>query len=70
VPLAKARAKPKVRKIVGYILIDLREDGIRLPDGTLIRREDVIGVIPDQRLIIYRKPDGTIEAVEIKVRKL
>jgi len=43
-----------------WILIDLREDAIRLPDGTTIRREDIISIDTQRKVIIYRDKFGRI----------
>ncbi len=49
------RSKPGM-----WIVIDLREDAIRLPDGTRIRREDIVAIDPERKVIIYRDPSGMI----------
>ena len=52
-----------VRTDGGYMIVDLRDEVIRLPDGKIIRKEDILTIDTQKGVIIYRDRDGSIKEV-------
>ena len=62
----KKKKKKKARKIkIGYLVIDLTEDGLWVGDK-FIPRKNILGINPDTKTIIYTSEDGRIQEISYK----
>jgi len=51
---------PRRHRINAYIVIDLQEEGIRLPSGKFIPLKNILKIDTDKGIIVYRDYNGEI----------
>lgn len=52
----KSSVAPRIRirkKSGGYIIVDFRDEYIRLPDGTVIPRNRIIQIDTERKVVVY-----------------
>lgn len=54
------RIIPKKHRISGYLIIDLTEEGIRLPSGKFIPLKNILKIDVEKGIIVYRDYNGEI----------
>ena len=47
------------------VILDFSEKTIRLPNGEVIRREDIINFDPHSKSLTYRSPEGTLKTINL-----
>jgi len=66
----KLARKIKSRKLkVGgpkeYVILDFRDKTLKLPNGDIIRKDDIIHYDPQTNTIVYRAPNGEIRTLTL-----
>lgn len=51
---------PRKHRISGYIVIDLQEEGVRLPSGKFIPLKNILKIDTERGIIVYRDYNGEI----------
>jgi len=51
---------PKKHRISGWLVIDLTEEGIRLPSGKFIPLKNILKIDVEKGIIVYRDYNGEI----------
>ncbi len=54
------RIIPKKHRISGYLIIDLTDEGIRLPSGKFIPLKNILKIDVEKGIIVYRDYNGEI----------
>ena len=62
--LKKAVGKIKIGRGSWYMIVDLRTETIRLPDGTIIPRDRIISIDTARKVIVFIDKDGKIREVK------
>jgi|GEM_PF-4722893 len=63
----KTSGKIKLRGGDGkrIVILDFTEKTIKLPNGDIVRRDDIIQYDPQNHILVYRSPSGELRTLEL-----
>lgn len=59
------RAKVKDEKGAEIVVIDFSDKTVKLPNGDIVRRDDIISYDPTSRTLLYRGPSGELKTLHL-----